>query len=114
MDPLIKRSYGVVSTVVLERHTFTTYLAQRCPTRPKTSGRNPQKPSAWRQQNSTCWREAMRTRSPRADLLKPVRHLHLAVHRRCRRLMPARFFALAHALEELPETSVAVRDERAH
>jgi hypothetical protein len=47
-------------------------------------------------------------------LFQPVRHPHLAVHRRRSGEMLQRLFALAHAPVELAEAEVAVGDEGAH
>src|SRR5215831_21163529 len=48
----------------------------------------------------------------RLRLLKPVRHAHLAVHRRrCGEVLVA-LLAIARAREQLPEAEVAVGDER--
>src|SRR5207244_9619038 len=47
-------------------------------------------------------------------LLPPVRHAHLAVHRRRRGEMLPRLITLARAPEQLAEAEVAVGDEGAH
>src|SRR5215510_12280405 len=47
-------------------------------------------------------------------LLQPIRHPHLAVHRRRGSYVLVRLLALAGAPVELTETEVAVGDERAH
>src|SRR5262249_15827909 len=51
---------------------------------------------------------------PRLRLLLPVRHPHLAVHRRRGGEMRLRLLALARAPVELAEAEVAVGDEGAH
>src|SRR4029434_4496253 len=50
----------------------------------------------------------------RLCLLQPVRHPHLAVHRRCGGEVLLRLLALARAPVELAEAEVTVGDERAH
>jgi hypothetical protein len=50
----------------------------------------------------------------RLRLLQPVRHPHLAVHRRRRREVLLGLLALARAPVELAEAEVAVGDEGAH
>src|SRR5262245_20981814 len=50
----------------------------------------------------------------RGRLLQPVRHAHLAVHRRRGGEMLLRLLALARAAVELAEAEVAVGDEGAH
>jgi hypothetical protein len=50
----------------------------------------------------------------RLRLLQPVRHPHLAVHRRRGGEMLLRLLALTRAPVELAEAEVAVGDERAH
>src|SRR5215470_14206526 len=50
----------------------------------------------------------------RLRLLQPVRHSHLAVHRRRDGEMLLRLLTLARTPVELPEAEVAVGDEGAH
>src|SRR5215510_7188224 len=67
--------------------------------------------------NVSCER-SMRSRAQfhhlRLRLLQPIRHPHLAVHRRRGGEMLLRLFALAPAPVELAEAEVAVGDEGAY